>query len=220
MTIQIALVEDDPFYVEFLTNVIRDVDDFCLHCSALNRASAMALFSQSAPDILLVDLGLPDGSGIEVIQKAKSAWPQCHIVVVSAFGDRSNILAAIKAGADSYLLKGMTVQEIEAEIRVVHQGGSAISPSIAKELLSHVRGELETPTQVHHPLSKSQMLSSREHEVFILASKGLTYNEVAKSLDVSIHTVRSFARRVYTKLHVTSKTEALYELRRTGQITA
>lgn len=219
MTIQIALVEDDLFYIEFLSNAIGDVDDFCLHSSALDVASAIKLLRRAAPDILLIDIGLPDGSGIEVVQKAKVAWPQCHIVVISAFGSLNNILAAIKAGAGSYLLKEMTAQQFINEIRVVYAGGSAISPAIAKELLRHVRGEPEALVEVCQSQIGAQTLSSREHEVLLLASKGLTYPEVAKTLDISVHSVRTFVRRAYQKLQVNSKTEALYELNRAEKIT-
>jgi DNA-binding NarL/FixJ family response regulator len=170
--------------------------------------------------VLLVDLGLPGRSGLEVIKQARLHWPQCDVMVISVFGDKANILAAIAAGALGYLLKDMPAQQLADEIRTMHQGGSAISPAIARELLSHlssaqasgpVLGTLQpaSPPQPYTAaLPQSEALTEREHQILVMANKGYSYEEVARTLGISIHTVRTHVKRRYAKLQVNSKTQA------------
>lgn len=218
MTISIAFVDDDAVFCEFLSQAIQAEDGLSLHSQAVNLATGQKLFQQKPADILLVDLGLPDGSGLSLISQARKDWPHCQIMVISVFGDRANIVAAIKAGAAGYLLKGMDAKQIAQEIRVVHQGGSAISPEIAKELLRYVSGEPSGQSLGQPEPCAKLLLSPRELEVLVLANKGLTYSEVANTMGITESTVKSFVRRAYQKLQVTSKTEALYELQRSGKI--
>lgn len=117
-------------------------------------------------------------------------------------------MAAIVAGANGYILKDVTPHQVAQEIRTLVAGGSAISPSIARELLDHVR-QVDESTVSAAPVVPSISLTRREHEVLALANKGLTYGEIASNLSLSVHTVKTYVKRAYQKLQVTSKTEAV-----------
>jgi DNA-binding NarL/FixJ family response regulator len=166
-------------------------------------------------DVLLVDLGLPDGSGIDVIRAAHVKWPGCNIMVSTTFGDETNVMQSLEAGASGYLLKDSEPHKMIFEIRSLYAGGSPISPMIARQILMRFR-----PPQVAAPLpvaeKSGEMLSGREREVLEYITKGFTSDEIAELLSVSRHTVLTYVRRIYAKLEVTSKTEAVYEARKRG----
>jgi DNA-binding NarL/FixJ family response regulator len=229
MTIKVAIVEDDSVFRSAVVAMVCEQSDMQMGGVAICQTSGLALLAQPPADVLLVDLGLPGGSGLEVIKQARLHWPQCDVMVISVFGDKANILAAIAAGALGYLLKDMPPEQLAHEIRTMHQGGSAISPAIARELLSHlssahahspVPSPLRSaspvlPTSAPQPLIEA--LTEREHQILVMANKGCSYEEVARTLGISIHTVRTHVKRSYAKLQVNSKTQAIYELRRMGK---
>jgi DNA-binding NarL/FixJ family response regulator len=165
-------------------------------------------------DVLLVDLGLPDGSGIDMIRAAHKKWPACSIMVFTTFGDEQHVMQSLQAGATGYLIKDSSEQSITTEIRNLYQGGSPISPLIARQILirfMHPPQPLK-PTDNTHRVS----LSPREMEVLQLITKGFNYDEIAALLSVSRHTVLTFVRRTYNKLEVNSKAAAIYEARQLG----
>jgi DNA-binding NarL/FixJ family response regulator len=224
MIIRVAIVEDNVAFRTAVLATVAEAPDMQLCGIASDQTSGLALLQQAPADVLLVDLGLPDGSGLEVIRQARLHWPLCDVMVISVFGDKTNILAAISAGALGYLLKDMPTAQLADEIRTMHQGGSAISPTIARELLSHlgaakaVTPELTVLQQPQTlPLPEAETLTNREYEILVMANKGFSYEEVAHYLGLSIHTVRTHVKRSYTKLQVKSKTQAIYELQRMGK---
>lgn len=213
--IRIAMVEDDVLFQEALRASIQTSPGLQLASVASTRAAGLALLEQAAVDVLLVDLGLPDGSGIDVIQAAHQRWPACNIMVSTAFGDEMHVMRSLEAGASGYLLKDSTPACIAAEIRSLHEGGSPISPLIARQILQRFRSPIATaqpPTQD----KPRAVLSAREQEVLEYITKGFTAEEIAGLMAVSRHTVLTFVRRVYKKLEVHSKTEAIYEARSQG----
>jgi DNA-binding NarL/FixJ family response regulator len=168
--------------------------------------------------VLLVDLGLPDGSGIDVIRAAHTRWPDCGIMVSTTFGDERHVMESLEAGAAGYLLKDSGAKSMAAEIRSIHQGGSPISPLIARQILVRFREKDKTPL-VARQISPKKMhaaLSGREQEVLEYITKGFTSDEIAGLMSVSRHTVLTFVRRIYSKLEVNSKAEAIYEARNQG----
>jgi DNA-binding NarL/FixJ family response regulator len=219
-TSKVVVIEDDPVFTAMLTAAVSESHDLQLVACAATVKDGLTLLQGAPADVLLVDLGLPDGSGLQIIAQARFCWPECEIMVISVFGDRTSILAAITAGASGYLLKDMPKLEVAQEIRTLIAGGSAISPGIARELLQHVRQveERGLPLPNLNLLEPSISLTQREYEVLVLTNKGLTFSETASSLGLSVHTVRTYVKRAYRKLQVTSKTEALYELRSVGKI--
>ncbi|WP_100411826.1 response regulator transcription factor [Acidovorax sp. 69] len=220
--IRVALVEDDVFFARALADAIHAAPDVYLHSLAVNCQQALQMLAQPAADVLLVDLGLPDGSGLDVIRAAQRQWPRCMAMVSSVFGDESHVIQSLEAGATGYLLKDSTPALIVEEIRNVHAGGSPISPLIARQLLTRFRQTLTTeaapspPQQACGPQEEQARLSPRERQVLDYITKGFSYEEIGGLMGVSRNTVLSFVRRIYAKLKVRSQLEAIYEARVQG----
>lgn len=170
-----------------------------------------------AADVLLADLGLPDGSGIEVIRAAQDAWPDCSVMVCTSLGDEAHVMRALEAGATGYLLKDVGPDNMLSEIRSLHAGGSPISPIIARQIIRRFRDatSVKTPPQREIGLNTPQ-LSARELEVLQLVTKGFKAEEIAALMGVSRQTVMTYVRRIYGKLKVNSRAEAIYEARQRG----
>lgn len=215
--IHVAIVEDDLGFSWALAEAIESAHDIRLAGTAGTRAEGLKLLQGAPADVLLVDLGLPDGSGIDVIKAAVQLWSSCSVVVSTNFGDETHVIRSIEAGASGYLLKDSSPAKIVDEIRSVASGGSPISPIIARQVLARFRqigaGGATRPIAADET---PQRLSAREKEVLELITKGFTANEIAKLMSLSPFTVRSFVRRIYSKLNVTSKAEAIYEARNQG----
>jgi DNA-binding NarL/FixJ family response regulator len=162
------------------------------------------------PALLLTDLGLPDGSGIELIRAAADAG--VLPLVITVFGDEEHVVAAIRAGALGYLLKSESQAEIATALREIAGGGSPISPAIARYLLGAVRGVPRAPAAN----ADTPALSERELEVLRAIVKGFTYDEIARLLEISSATVATHVRRIYRKLSVHSRGEAAYEALQQG----
>ena len=217
--IHVVLVEDDVNFQGALIMAIETAPDMVLRAMASTRAQGLQMLAQVPADVLLVDLGLPDGSGIDVIRQAHERWPTCNIMVCTTFGDEAHVLQSIEAGAAGYLLKDSTPQNMVAEIRSLHAGGSPISPQIARHILMRFRGSPQASAAVAEPREPAKprvALSDREQEVLEYITKGFTTPEIAALMSVSTHTVISFVRRIYAKLEVHSRTEAVYEARSQG----
>ncbi|SDH01691.1 MULTISPECIES: response regulator transcription factor [unclassified Duganella] len=216
--IHVAFVEDDPDFGTALSLAVQDSADMQLIGSAGTQAAGLALLSGPPADVLLVDLGLPDGSGIEVIRAAARLWPSCSIMVSTNFGDETHVMRSIEAGAAGYLLKDSSPARMSDEIRSLASGGSPISPIIARQVLARFRN---TPAEA--PAAAAAMaadapplLSQREKEVLDYITKGFSVHEIAGLMALSHFTIRTFVRRIYSKLKVSSKAEAIYEARTQG----
>ena len=214
MAIEVLIVEDEPEFMRRFADAVLGDAGLALLGAVSNGQAAKALLDRQRPDVLLVDLGLPDGSGIDVIRAAQERWPRCDVVVSTAFGDEQHVLAAVQAGASGYLLKDTPAERVVEEIRSVRNGESPISPLIARRVLQLLRQPAEK--QEPEPEPGPALLSAREAEVLRLVAMGFTYEEVAQRLRISRHTVLTFVRRIYAKLEVNSKMEAVNEARRKG----
>jgi len=214
--IRVVVVEDDPRFREAFVAAIVNAGDLVLAAAVATRAEGLALLREPAADVLLVDLGLPDGSGVDVIRAAHLAWPGCSVVVTTAFGDEQHVMQAIGAGASGYLLKDSTPGNVADEIRTAHQGGSPISPIIARRVLEVLRQKEPPAGEPLEHSAQSATLSARETQVLELVAKGFAYDEIAQRMAVSRHTVLTFVRRIYAKLEVNSKMGAVNEGRRQG----
>lgn len=180
-----------------------------------------------APDVVLVDLGLPDGSGLDVIAAAVARYPQCEPLVISVFGDEDSVLASIEAGALGYIHKDAAPEDIAQTILEMKDGASPISPMIARRVLARYRllqtaGRPE-PAAVSapaEPVDKTEagraLLSRREQEVLTLIARGFSYAEIARLQGLSVHTVQTHIKHLYGKLAVHSKNEAVFEAMRLG----
>ena len=137
--IRVALVEDDVNFQNALMEAIQSTPDMTLLGVAGSREQGLQMLDQLEVDVLLVDLGLPDGSGIDVIRAAHLRWPSCNIMVSTTFGDETNVLQSLEAGASGYLLKDSAPEKMIFEIRSLYSGGSPISPLIARQILMRFR---------------------------------------------------------------------------------
>lgn len=217
LPIHVVIVDDDPGFRDTLSSVVAAAPDMQLAATASTRAEGLAVLKNPPADVLLVDLGLPDGSGIDVIKQAVLSWPSCSIMVSTNFGDETHVMRSIEAGAAGYLLKDSSPNKILDEIRSLASGGSPISPIIARQILARFRPP--TPAVAQAPLAadpeadSTALLSLREKEVLDYITKGFTTQEIARLMELSHFTVRTFVRRIYSKLKVNSKAEAIYEAR-------
>jgi DNA-binding NarL/FixJ family response regulator len=222
--IRIGVVEDDPDILAFLSDVVQPHADLQIAFTATTAAQGMRELDGEPVDVLLVDLGLPDGSGIDLIAMATRCWPRCEVMVSSQFGDDASVVAAFEAGASGYLLKQQGAAVIVDDIRMLHAGGSPISPLIARKVLNKLRpsrgAEAEVPgaAPAGSRRGKPVDLSSRELEALELLAKGFTAEEIAGLMAVSRNTVLTYVRRTYRKLNVRSKTEAIFEARMEGLV--
>ena len=219
----VLIVEDQQRFREAFMQTLSGVPDIELLGAASDLPQGRRMFDQFLPDVLLVDLDLPGGSGIELIRHAAQVRPQCDTVVISVFGDEQHVLVSIEAGATGYLLKDALGPDLAQQLRNLRAGGSPISPLIARRLIGKLGPRLPRLASVNTPpvagaaIEEEVMtLSEQESRVLHLAAKGFTFDEIAKFMQVSPHTVMTYVKRVYRKLHVRSKVEAIYEARRLG----
>jgi DNA-binding NarL/FixJ family response regulator len=224
--ISVALVEDDPCMRERVGRVIATEKSMVLAKSAATAAELLAWLAQHTADVVLVDLGLPDRSGLEVISECVRLAPACAVMVLTLFGDEANMLAAFEAGARGYLLKDGAEDDLSNHVLALHAGGSPMSPLIARQLL--VRWKTAQPAEgavavAVAPSSRNfgepERLSPRETQALNLISRGFTYAEIADQMHVSLTTVQTHVRNVYGKMGVHSKTEAVFEARQAGWLT-
>lgn len=167
-----------------------------------------------APDVLLSDLALPDGSGVDLIREARTRHPNIKIIVVSIFGDARSVVRAIEAGADGYLLKGAGEEQAENAIRSVLDGGAPISPAVASHILSRMRERATLPRA-----NNEAPLTDKEIAILTDLAKGFRYKEVARIHGISPHTVADHVKSIYRKLAVNSRSEAVFEAVQAGLIT-
>jgi DNA-binding NarL/FixJ family response regulator len=216
---RVLIVEDDVAFRARYAEMLSHDADFQVVASVGTGGEGLAMLDLRKPDVLLVDLGLPDISGIEVIRHATQTLPQCECMVVTVFGDEEHVLASIEAGAAGYLLKDASPENFLAGIRELINGGSPISPIIARRLLKRFQPEMGNGNSPAAGLPPSGIaLSEREKEILLLASKGFNYPEMGKLMGISPHTVTSHVKKIYRKLAVHSRGEAVFEANRMGLI--
>jgi DNA-binding NarL/FixJ family response regulator len=250
MPLGIVIVEDDAKFRAAFADTIGAAPDMRVLGAAANGRQGIEMLDGHAPDVLLCDLDLPDIRGLEVIRHAAAHLPACDIMVVTVFGDERHVLESIEAGATGYLLKDSIPHDFVEQIRLLHAGGSPISPIIARQLLLRFHAAPDRPGAAppapagraslatsHDPgdavavahrgaaaapdngdVAGAPGLSERERAVLSLVAKGFSFDEIAALLVVSRHTVMTYVKRIYRKLQVGSKTEAVYEARKMGLV--
>lgn len=209
--LRLALVDDDRLQRERLQRLLGNAGMPCSYAAA-SGAEMLAWLGAHEADLLLVDLGLPDRSGIEVIRAARRAQPQLQCLVLTLFADEAHLLPALAAGAGGYLLKGADEAELAQHVQHLLAGGSPLSPLVARSLLRH--WQRTQPDPEREPLA--QALTGRELEVLQQVARGFSYAEIATRLGIAATTVQTHVRGVYAKLGVHTKTEAVFEARQAG----
>ena len=211
-TLRVAVVEDDKRYRESLEMLLRHAPGFSLAASfpaalpALGAAKTLVHEGGLGWDVVLMDLGLPDISGIDATRRLKKLAPHLRIVILTVFEEPPRILDAICAGADGYLLKKTPPSELLAQMQLVRSGGAPLTAGVATVVLGFVRG---ADSPAGHADNGSIALSAREQGVLRALTRGLAYKQVADELGISIDTVRTHIRAIYEKLQVHSATEAV-----------
>lgn len=211
-TYSVLIVEDNPVTRDVLIQVVENEARLKFLGAAESCSEAMENLTNT-PDILLVDIGLPDGSGIDLIRSAKKQLPKTEIMVISSFGDEDHVVDAIEAGATGYILKDKTLAKVGTHILSLMKGDSPISPGIARYLLRRFQNVPQ-----HDPDQPTPSLTEREQNVLTLIAKGCSRAEAAEMLGMSHHTVTTHIKHIYRKLSVHSRTEAVFEAYQMGLI--
>jgi DNA-binding NarL/FixJ family response regulator len=206
MQTTVAIVEDNASICEELQHIIsRTPDLFCV-CACRNAASALARIPQAMPDVIIMDIHLPDQSGIFCTSRLKRQLPDCQILIFTIHDDTDQIVRALEAGASGYLLKNSDGSDIVAAIHDVRNHGAPMSREVARKLIE----------SFHRPAPQvlsAEPLTPREEEVLQLLVEGLLYKEIGQRLNIKLDTVGTHLKSIYRKLHVRSRTEAVVKYR-------
>lgn len=215
-SIDVVIVEDNPVTMRALCLSIASEPTFNLVATFESVKPALSWLEKNAANVLLTDLGLPDGSGIEIIRACRLRHPKCDIMVLTVSSDEVNVLACIAAGASGYLLKNESRIDIVNAVLNLCAGGAPMSPVIARMVLERLRsGEFLSAPFVTATASVS-LLSKREVDILDLIARGNSYGDVAKSLSLGVGTVQTHIKSIYGKLSVHSSSEAVFEAKRQG----
>lgn len=211
--INIAIVEDEPILLGNLKILLSSEYNITVVGAFKNAEAAIANLEEISPDIMpdimIVDLGLPRKSGIELIKEIKAKMPNIDILVYTVYEDNEHVFSALKAGASGYILKGGGFKELIEDIHNLYNGGAPMSPKIAKKVIHEFQTEIE---------NEEYILSPREKSIVIEIEKGLSYKEMADKFNISPHTVHTHIKNIYEKLHAKTRQEALLAARRKGII--
>jgi DNA-binding NarL/FixJ family response regulator len=215
--IKVALVEDDDVVRESLTVLINGAAGFRCVCASQSAEDALQRLPAARPDVVLMDINLPRMSGIECVARLKESCPSAQIVMLTMYEDDAAIFDSLAAGATGYLLKRTPHVLILEAIEEVHAGGSPMTGSVARRIVKSVQQArlAQRPDQTVEPDGAGLLnVSPREHAVLSLLAKGYRYKEIAEDLSIDIETVRTHLRRIYEKLHVSTRTEAVVKFLR------
>ncbi|HEY0913449.1 MAG TPA: response regulator transcription factor [Solimonas sp.] len=214
---RVLVVEDDADTRERLSRAVAADPDLALCGQAGSCAEARRAFAAQQPQVVLIDLGLPDGHGAALIRELSAQDSSVLFMVITVFGDEAHVIEAIAAGASSYLLKDASAPQVARAIREMLAGGSPISPGVARYLLQRLQAPAapKAPDTAADPATR---LSARESDVLNLVAKGYAYAEIGAALDISVNTVGSHVKQIYRKLAVRSRGEAVFEAIQRGLI--
>jgi DNA-binding NarL/FixJ family response regulator len=198
--ITVSIVDDEKGLRESIATFVNGSPGFRCLSNFSSAEAALKGLPEDKPDVVLMDINLGGMTGIQCVERLKSLSPNMQILMLTVYEDTDQIFRALEAGATGYLLKRSSPTKLLQAIREVHAGGSPMSSSIARKVVASFQKSKQTaPTH----------LSPREEMVLNCLAKGLTYKQIADQLDISIDTIRTYLRRVYEKLHVQSRTEAV-----------
>jgi DNA-binding NarL/FixJ family response regulator len=205
--IRILVVEDQPNILRSQLKLLAQVPDVDVVGTAMSASDALSEARRLGPELVLLDLELPDRSGIEVTRDLKAALPSVEILIFTIFDEEEKVLEAVRAGASGYLLKGATVDRIAEAIREVRGGGTVIQPSLARRLLRHFR--IDAPPAKGGATAPPSPLTQREAEILQLIARGRSNAQAAAELQISPATIRTHLEHIYQKLEVTNRVEAV-----------
>ena len=211
---KILLLEDIPEARAWLKVQVAQVFPDAVFFEASRVHEALALIEKARFDVALIDLGLPDGSGVDVVAALHGAQPEAQAVVVTIYDDDDHLFPALQAGAFGYVLKDQAAPMIVDQFRRMSQGEPPLSPAIARRVMAHFASR---SSQREGPKNMpSVILTDRENEVLLRVAKGYTLPEIAVQLNLSRHTISDYVKQIYRKLNVSSRAEAALEAQRLG----
>ena len=202
MKIHLSIVEDDEPTRQILGDIVRSTADLELVSVSVDAESALEALPRDQPDVVLMDINLPKLSGVECVRRLRPLLPRTQFLMLTVYEDADHIFAALAAGATGYLLKSTRRTELLTAIHQVVEGGSPMSSGIARKVV-------QSFSRTDASRSEVETLSPREQSVLSLLAQGLLYKEIADSLAISVPTVNTYIRRIYEKLHVRSRSQAI-----------
>lgn len=200
--IRVSIVEDDVPAREILAGWLADADGFQFISECGSAEEGLAELPRQKPDVVLMDIKLPGMSGVDCVRQLKPQLPQTQFVMHTVYEDSNHIFNALQAGATGYLLKQSAHDELLAALKYVHAGGSPMTSYIARRVAQCFPS---TPAKIE----ADDNLSPREREVIVMLARGFLYKEIADALNISVRTVDTYIRRIYEKLHVRSRAQAV-----------
>lgn len=209
--IKVGIVEDNKTLREGFETLLNRTPGFQCVCTCATVEEALRKIPKAAPDVVLMDIQLPDATGVECTARIKELLPTVHIVIVTVYDDSERIFQALRAGACGYLLKRAQPEKIIIAIQEAHEGGVPMTPEIARKVIGQFRHQTAAAAQVEN-------LSEREKEVLEFVMHGLGNKAIADRLGVTVAAVKWHLQHIYEKLHVHSRTEAALKFRQ-GQAT-
>jgi DNA-binding NarL/FixJ family response regulator len=205
MPISISIVEDNDKLRGTLAKVIGRADGFRFATDYASAEDALADLPKVRPDVVLMDINLPGINGVECVRKLKTLLPQTQVMMLTVYEDTENIFNALAAGANGYMLKRTPTKELIEAIREMQRGGSPMTTHIARLVVQSFQ-KTAAPASSGGDLAE---LSEREQQVLDLLAQGLIYKEIAEKLNIGYETVHTYIRRIYEKLQVRTRTEAV-----------
>ena len=204
---RIVIVEENQIFLARLSLILNGEGDFEVVGEFNSAEDALAKIKELLPDVMIVDINLPDISGIELIRKLKEEHPIIDVIAYSAQEDRETILSAIKAGASGYLLQDSTAMELIEAFKYLQKGGAPLSPRVSKAVIRELQENCSKDVF---------LLSNREKEIMIAVDKDMTYREIAALHSISQHTVHTHIKNIYEKLKAKNRKDAIIKARRKG----
>jgi DNA-binding NarL/FixJ family response regulator len=202
MPVSVSIVEDNDRLRETLARVLNRADGFRCVSQHASAEDALKDLPQVRPDVVLMDINLPGVNGVECVRQLKKLLPEIQVMMLTVYEDTENIFNALAAGANGYMLKRTPGRELLDAIREVHRGGSPMTMHIARKVVQSFQRSAAAE-------AAAENLSEREQQVLDLLSRGLMYKEIADKLGISYETVHTYIRRIYEKLQVRTRTEAV-----------
>ncbi len=210
-TIRVLLADDHAVVRKGIREFLEEASDIVVVAEAADGEEAKHLIRRHLPDVAILDVRMPKATGIDVTRWIRNTFSSIGVLILSAYDDDPFVMAALRAGANGYVLKTAEADEIIAAVRAVHRGQSALDTTIAQKLLTHLTNE-----RTSMPIED---LTPREREVLTLAAKGLTNRAIGQKLGISDRTVQGHLANIYAKLQVGSRTEAVTKALQLGLIT-
>jgi len=213
---QILLLEDLPEIRAWLKILALQVFPGAQISEAARIHDALEMVNAIRFDVALVDLGLPDGSGVEVVQALREKQPDVQSVVVTIHDDDEHLFPALQAGAFGYLLKEQSREQLSEQLHRISQGEPPLSPSIARRVIQYFTAQARQQPIQPDTVTPHVQLTDRENEVLLRVAKGFTLPEIGQQLNLSRHTIADYVKQIYRKLNVSSRAEAALEAQRLG----